>query len=765
MKKSIIFRTFTVFFFSLCFVYFADAKVTAEVTPDFDENDYPQGAPTHTFDFIVDMTIKESPHYHTIRVKLTPSKFKGIAANAGNKVEPDLYFHGPDNIGWQVVDATTLEWAYHSMNTKLPSGFQVRCRDFGAHADVHFTVSNSQVDEKLHIPIDVNGNDIADGWEKAHGIYVADKVAAQSVAKADVEKGPFKDDGGTTVNINKHDGDGWVVYDEYRGLYTTFVNNKPAGYMRLDPRRKDVIYSSDASMKKYGIGSIPAKEYGLDRKLKDPIHTFTHVDEALFHPDHPVFTEIYKYDAQGKVSHKKDVSDLLGRVNYNSNPGGTATQVPDAEDVWAIRIVAETDEDTSKKTPGRYGHITTGSPHKYSLAKIFTRNIKLRVTQQWENIVNGPFPFPNDVKAKAETHIDTAVDDFTAYVVSHEVLHGLNAHTHCKHLNCVMYSEGMYAVPTLVFLNDGAFGQIKVTINDDPELDPNEPGISKKEKEKRESRPYEKWVTNKKGHVILLDHPEIHEYHLEGSAVTGSPTGEISNGPSVVIGYYYENADADAGDNEVGDAGTTTPTTPTTPTTTTPSVSLVSSDGVYTASAGDKHTAKVTAPEAIYSVTWYIASPGTTGRGTFAGSTPGDGSATTADLDYTFPSGVSGDYRITAAVYKHADMSLLGEVSYTVSVSLPSPPVVSVPVWSDIPGPYKLPVWERFRLDVSQYVSGDPTISVYGGRLPFGLSLSNGVLSGTPEFSGQRALITFRAANTGGVAYSNRVLIYTVSKP
>lgn len=102
-----------------------------------------------------------------------------------------------------------------------------------------------------------------------------------------------------------------------------------------------------------------------------------------------------------------------------------------------------------------------------------------------------------------------------------------------------------------------------------------------------------------------------------------------------------------------------------------PMYSLVSSDGVYTAEAGTGHEANFSTTQAYSYVYWYVRSPSETGLGTGVDTDYGDSSSTTtAQLSYSFPSGVSGDYVITAYVYD-GDGTTVYETSYTVTVSLP----------------------------------------------------------------------------------------------
>ena len=197
------------------------------------------------------------------------------------------------------------------------------------------------------------------------------------------------------------------------------------------------------------------------------------------------------------------------------------------------------------------------------------------------------------------------------------------------------------------------------------------------------------------------------------------------------------------------------------------SYSLVSSDGVYTATAGFGHEANFTTNEAYTLVYWYVKTPGDTSHyGANVVTEAGDGSKMTSQLDYSFPSGVSGDYQFL--VYVYSSGGSVYETSYTVSVSLPSSntppttpsptPTVSLPVWSDIPDPYNLIVGNSFYLDLSSYVTGSPTFTWGGGYPPAGLRFSNGILSGTVTSVESRG-VRVKATNSAGYAYSEWIQI------
>ena len=97
---------------------------------------------------------------------------------------------------------------------------------------------------------------------------------------------------------------------------------------------------------------------------------------------------------------------------------------------------------------------------------------------------------------------------------------------------------------------------------------------------------------------------------------------------------------------------------------------------------------------------------------------------------------------------------------WSISLSLLTTPmiIVTAPVWSDIPDPIYRAIGESLSLDLNSYVTGSPTITKTAGARPAGLSLSNGVLSGTPTTIEDRGL-QFTATNTAGNAISEWVNI------
>lgn len=92
------------------------------------------------------------------------------------------------------------------------------------------------------IPYDENKNGIADVWEKEKKIWVVDNAEALAKAAADEEVAPNEQ--------NKHPGDGWTNYDEYRGIFTEQTDEE---ITRLEPAKKDVIYTFHTNLQDYDL--------------------------------------------------------------------------------------------------------------------------------------------------------------------------------------------------------------------------------------------------------------------------------------------------------------------------------------------------------------------------------------------------------------------------------------------------------------------------------------------------------------------------------
>ena len=89
-------------------------------------------------------------------------------------------------------------------------------------------------------------------------------------------------------------------------------------------------------------------------------------------------------------------------------------------------------------------------------------------------------------------------------------------------------------------------------------------------------------------------------------------------------------------------------------------------------SPGERHGYILYTAEPYYYVSWYVKAPWDTSElGEYIEGDNGDGTATTATMYYTYPSGAmhTGDFLITAVIYRWSDMSQYEE-TYVATVVL-----------------------------------------------------------------------------------------------
>ena len=310
------------------------------------------------------------------------------------------------------------------------------------------------------------------------------------------------------------------------------------------------------------------------------------------------------------VRWKKDRTKIDPKVDKSIGElNFNAKGIPgDDKRAWAIRMTFST------INPGPFGDVATGSPSYSSKILIHKVSIEKWVEKTFRNFKVG---FKDNQGNYTQDFLD-AMDVVINVTISHELGHCL-AVPHCTHAGCVMRDGKVH----------------------DYDFDPKTKDLTHD--------------------VTGIDAAHDNTY---------SATGVVG----LVISSFYVSvpeATDDSDDNEVGQDSSPSPTPSPTPTPT-PSYSLVSSDGVYTAEAGTGHEANFTAQQAYRLIYWYVKGPGDFSYyGPKVKTDYGDGSTTTtAQLGYSFPSGVSGEYQFLAYVYS-GDYSVY-ETSYTVSVSLPS---------------------------------------------------------------------------------------------
>lgn len=129
----------------------------------------------------------------------------------------------------------------------------ISAHDWGAYGKLKVTakLSNGQEvvayiegdkDKKsLRIPMDENENRVADAWEKAKGIF-------------EKNLDPLWDEDNQPAN-QRRNGDGYTLYEEYRGFKTLAKN-----HVRTSPLKKDLfVYDADGLVKEYYEPHNPAK--------------------------------------------------------------------------------------------------------------------------------------------------------------------------------------------------------------------------------------------------------------------------------------------------------------------------------------------------------------------------------------------------------------------------------------------------------------------------------------------------------------------------
>lgn len=133
----------------------------------------------------------------------------------------------------KICAAATVE--VEALDTGAYGSLQATCDDLGLVAEDERTRLQS-----IAIPMDDNHNHIADAWEKSMGVYQKNYLATD-------------DDDNQPAN-QRRGGDGYTVYEEYRGFMTL------AGFVRANPLKKDLfVYDPDGLVKQWYEPYNPAK--------------------------------------------------------------------------------------------------------------------------------------------------------------------------------------------------------------------------------------------------------------------------------------------------------------------------------------------------------------------------------------------------------------------------------------------------------------------------------------------------------------------------
>ena len=533
------------------------------------------------------------------------SDYTGFCMNAGTQPgdKKDIYFRQSDqpentatsNLTYTVSGSNgeKLTVTCNQVTTSIP--FYVYVDDYGAHGILDGTVylndkknsddeeadntpsNNTDADYCLSIPLDDNGNDIADGW----------KNDATVVTEGRSGYDPWKDDEAGPDGNAKH-GDGFTVFEEYRGFW---IKGK---HQDTDPQtKKDLFIFSEFTNEGYGYASNLPDVFKLRLIDKNNMASNTR--------------RMNRYTCgDGK--------------SYRPHPG--VSRNPQS----AVHVVnASSDENRNIRTshPGLFGVVThtVTVPYNLNYCRVYPHRIKEKL--EW-----------TDEHPDLDNYYRDYYKKKLKGTIGHEIGHCIEVYD--VHMDRHLELFGVQHGRTIM--------QADVYANAHPD------GTEFTEDENRAEFAEVVRTLAQANYPYPAEHKA--EYNLVASADRGNNFAadpkRKSKQPSEDEGD--DNSDADA--------------------------TLAPSDELYTSTSGSSHTANFAASSPYTSVKWYVKSPSdTSDRGELVETDPGDGSATTASLDYTFAAdAAAGTYVITASV---TTSSGTYEVSYTITLStVPDAPTI-----------------------------------------------------------------------------------------
>jgi len=266
---------------------------------------------------------------------LIPTAYEGYCMNAGNQTtdEPDLEFLPDDQqddhsgkITWdgknQMIEARFAD------STVTTFVVKVKCHDYGAYSPLYARLyyGNSMLSEtSITVPRDDNGNEIADGWMNDGQINYT--------ASDDNETGP---------SGNNHNGDGFSVYEEYRGFRVK------GNHIRTDPSEKDLFVYSNCE-EGYGYAS------NLPSPFKVRLINWGDMENRVMNPkrsggisgSNQLALKVLKND----IATCKEIEKAYGMLcfGYTPNSPGTPNQVGDIT-IYYKAIRYNTDPNNDENT-------------------------------------------------------------------------------------------------------------------------------------------------------------------------------------------------------------------------------------------------------------------------------------------------------------------------------------------------------------------------------------------------------------------------------
>ncbi len=320
----------------------------------------------------VRIRVVDRPIYGKLVIKLTDkSSMRGYTTNylVDDSTDIiDMLLLKSDNSGWKEVSTGVLEleWASYTGVTTFEKKVYVRCYDYGAWGKLKATLyekigenSYRKLDEDIGTaPRDENGNHIADRWnndfhpyqwsDEENGQVDHDLTRASGVSDFpySVPSGMKRQDTvdkETGPTGNTENGDGFTVFEEYRGFML-----KSGTFQRFSPFTKEVGIVINNNMTQYGSGSASSHPPSFKRFYPGYVSQ----------PFGPVWNNNHGY--------RWFISKEIGWINSNSDG------IPDTDYVYAVRIqdAGEHPDDDS------LGIADRSKPNKKSLIYIYMDSIR-----------------------------------------------------------------------------------------------------------------------------------------------------------------------------------------------------------------------------------------------------------------------------------------------------------------------------------------------------------------------------------------------------
>ena len=741
----------------------------------------------------------------------TVSNWPGICMNDGTGTDPDLNFTDTDQTTYTAPRWT--QWSGASQNVvaawnssdsldSFSMNITVRCKDYGAfgilRVKLYNTSTSSDVfDVSIAIPKDDNGNYIADKSDTDKG-YTNPAL--------DGETGP---DTGSGVEENNNPGDGLVQFEEYRGFKVNGVHT------RLDPTKKDIFIYSPTELGIGNASNLPSSVFEVHEILSGETYNSSD-DRRVNYNSLGTPTQFgagsswYVQDTKALWIFKIDgASSRLGRATRPTGSSRNPVNVfkieiyPDQINTYAFNLRTTTNINASTnaaaaalqllRTIGHeIGH-GVGLPHPWDASLPTSGSAGTQgvgwygfadTSENTTNTVSNLIRTEAIAQFKGQTpttnFLDTSGSSWTirlnSYVANRSLTESLGSYTfeagssimdyNIKFSTARVNSKFIIQYPTETFtqaVGPGIFRACtyhqlhnwEYQLLGDGVTPQTNPQWTRRTVSTEGSSEANAGSTTNSGNGDSTDGTNSGGTETNGGGTeTNSGGTETNGGGTETNGGGTETngggTETNGGGTETNGGGTST-TPPGAPT----DLLVSSGDGQVTLS----WTAPSDAGDCP--IDYYQYQYRESGTNTYGDWTPPASSSSSSTKITGTTVDVTGLTNGTDYEFQVRAVSSAGESSESDSATgRPQAPVIitvpAAPAWSDIPDPYNLTVGDYFCLDLSSYVSGSPTIARTLGRIPAGLSLSNGVLSGTVTTVETRYL-KFTATNLGGSVQSEWV--------